>query len=190
MKNLIVKIILVAFVFVSFNNAVLIAEGGKSKMKTLVVYYSLTGNTEIAAQEIAKKYNADLIKLEDLKQRSKFVLYVYGSYCAIKDKGWDIKPININLKDYSKVFVGSPVWAGNSVPAINTFLVNSDFTGKEIIPFVTMGGRSPSKSIFKMSSKISSRAGQITGSFAIQTGRKTPEEISAAVKEEILKFTK
>jgi len=159
-------------------------------MKTLVVYYSLTGNTEIAAQEIAKKYNADLIKLEDLKQRSKFVLYVYGSYCAIKDKGWDIKPININLKDYSKVFVGSPVWAGNSVPAINTFLVNSDFTGKEIIPFVTMGGRSPSKSIFKMSSKISSRAGKITGSFAIQTGRKTPEEISAAVKEEILKFTK
>ncbi len=158
-------------------------------MKTLVVYYSATGNTEIVAKEIAKKYNADLVKLEDFKQRSKFVLYVYGSYCALKDKGWDIKPLNVNLKDYSKVFVGSPVWAGRQVPAINTFLTNADFTGKEVIPFVTMGGRNPAKSIPKMSSKISSRGGKITGSFAIQTGGKTPEEISGVVKEKISHFT-
>jgi len=189
-KNLIVKIILIVFVFVSISNSIVIAKGGKAKMKTLIVYYSLTGNTEIAAKEIAKKYNADLVKLEDLKQRLKFVLYVYGSYCALKDKVWDIKSIDINLKDYSRVFVGSPVWAGSPVPAINTFLTNANFTGKEVIPFVTMGGRNPSKSIPKMSSKIISRGGRIAGSFAIQTGRKKPEEVSAKAKEEILKFVK
>jgi flavorubredoxin len=117
------------------------------------------------------------------------VLYVYGSYCALKDKVWEIKPININLKDYSKVFVGSPVWAGNSVPAINTFISNADFSGKEVIVFTTMGGNNPGKSISKMSSKISSRGGMIVGSFAIQTGRKTPEEISTKAKEAIHQFS-
>ena len=40
-------------------------------MKRLVVYYSLTGNTEEAAEKIAKALNADLLKLETVKDMPK-----------------------------------------------------------------------------------------------------------------------
>ena len=53
-----------------------------------------------------------------------------------------------------------------------------------------MSSNNSGKSIQKMSSKISSHGGIIAGSFAIQTGRKTPEEISKKTKEEIREFVK
>ena len=40
-------------------------------MKRLVVYYSLTGNTEEAAEKIGKALNADLLRLETVKDMPK-----------------------------------------------------------------------------------------------------------------------
>ena len=40
-------------------------------MKRLVVYYSLSGNTEEAAQKIAEKLGADLLKVDTVKAMPK-----------------------------------------------------------------------------------------------------------------------
>ena len=40
-------------------------------MKRLVVYYSLSGNTEEAAKKIAEALGADLLKLETVKKMPK-----------------------------------------------------------------------------------------------------------------------
>lgn len=189
MKNFIVSIFFACAVLI--NGAPAEARGKtEAKMKTLVVYYSLTGNTEIVAKEIAKELKADLRKVEDLKPYRGKIIFLTGSFAALFNKNGKIKPVDFSVKEYDRIFVGSPVWAGSPVPAVNTFLSNADFTGKEVVPFVTMGGNNPSKSIPKMSSKITARGGKIPGSFAIKAGGKTPEEISAKTKEELARFLK
>ena len=160
------------------------------KMKTLVIYYSLTGNTEIAAKKIAEELKADLRKVEDLKPYGKVSVYFTGGFSALFEKNGKIKPVDFNLKEYGRIFIGSPVWGGRPVPAINTFISNADFSDKEVVTFVTMGGKNPGKSIGKMGSKITSRGGKIIGSFAIQSGGKKPDEISRKAKEEARRFVR
>ena len=36
-------------------------------MKTAIVYYSMSGNTQFEAERIAKKINADMIRIEPVK---------------------------------------------------------------------------------------------------------------------------
>lgn len=195
MKNFVISVFLTGAVLISGTPAD--ARGKKeakmpnpSKSKTLVVYYSMTGNTEIVAKEIAVELKADLRKVEDLKPYRGKIVFLTGGFAALFNKNGKIKPVDFSVKEYDRIFVGSPVWAGSPVPAVNTFLTTADFTGKDVVPFVTMGGDNPSKSIPKMSSKITGRGGKIIGSFAIKTGGKTPEEISAKAKEEIARFLK
>jgi flavodoxin len=152
------------------------AGGREHKMKTLIVYYSLTGNTEAVAKELSKELNADLRKVEDLKKHATPWYYSVGCFSAIKNKQWDIKSVDFSLNGYDRIFVGSPVWANNPVPAINTFIANADFTGKDVILFVTLGGKTSEPCIKNMSEKITQKGGKIIGSFAIQAGKK-PEDI-------------
>ena len=188
MKNYLLGVVLIAFVVsFPFQSAAGSPKKG-AKMKTLVVYYSFTGNTEIAAKEIAKELKADLRKVEDLKPYSKVSAYVKGSYAAKKGVNGEIKPVSFSLAGYDKIFVGSPVWAWNPVPAMNTFISNADFKGKEVVTFVTMGGNA-GKTLEIMNSKITARGGKIIGSFAIKCGGKNPDEISASAKEEIQRLT-
>jgi flavodoxin len=159
-------------------------------MKTLVIYYSLTGKTELVAQEIAKELNADLRKVEDLKKPSIAWAYFYGGYSAMRGKEWKIKPVDLNLSGYDRIFVGSPVWAGKPAPAVNTVIASIDFTGKTVIPFVTMGGSGGDRAIKAMSDKITTKGGKIAGSFSIKSGGKKNEEITAKAHELIKQFAK
>ena len=83
--------------------------------------------------------------------------------------------------------MGFSVWAGNSAPAINTFISKSDFTGKSIIPFTTFGG-GRRDGINGLSSKIIKKGGEIEGSFAVETEMLKDEEIAAKVKEMVVKM--
>jgi hypothetical protein len=41
--------------------------GDNSKMKTLIVYYSMEGNTEYAAEKIASELGVETLRIEPLK---------------------------------------------------------------------------------------------------------------------------
>jgi flavodoxin len=146
-------------------------------MKNLIVYYSFTGKTELVAQTIAKELKADLRKVEDLKERSILKAYLWGSFEALFGKCGRIKQIDFSLEGYDKVFIGTPVWAGRSVPAINTFVDKTDFSGKNVSIFVTMGGNNEGKSIKILHDKIIKKGGKMDNTFSIKTGRASDEDI-------------
>lgn len=113
-------------------------------LKTIVVYYSLTGNTKFVAEKIAQQLDADLCKVTDKNFKKGRMLYIKGGAAAMREKLSDIT-VEKSVDDYDLVVVGSPVWAGKIAPAIRTFLVNNDFSEKQVAFFVTIGGDKPEK---------------------------------------------
>jgi flavodoxin len=158
-------------------------------MKTLVVYYSLTGKTDVVAQALAKELGADVLPVEDVGKPSvTWWFMITGSISAIRGVESEIKPIDTVFQKYDRVFVGSPVWAGSPSTPINAFIAKADFTGKEVIPFMTMGGDDASGALKKMSERIEKKGGKIVGSFALSTKKATSEELAAETREIAQRF--
>lgn len=155
-------------------------------MKNLVVYYSWKGNTEVVAKEISKLVDGDLIKIEEEKEfkGSAFLLAALSALLGLKSK---IKPIDESVKEYDNVFIGGPVWAGRTPPAINAFLDNADFRGEKIYLFLTQSGSREKESLIKeVRKKVEKKSGKMAESFFIQTKKNklvTEEEIKQPVAE-------
>ena len=148
-------------------------------MKKLVVFYSLSGNTEIVAKTIAKELKADLYRVEEIRKRNRVLAYLTGSFAAMRDKCSEIKPVALNVRDYDLIFLGSPIWASRPVPAINAFINDTNFKNKKVIAFFTMGGSRYVKAINNITVKVEKRSGIITDSFAIRAKKNS----DAIVKE-------
>ena len=113
--------------------------------KTLVVYYSASGNTERVAKDIAEAAGADLFEIVPTE--------VYTN----DDRDWtnpdsrvsrehddeslrDVPLTTTEVPDwdsYDTVFIGYPIWWGIAAWPVDTFVKNNDFTGKTVIPFAT-----------------------------------------------------
>jgi len=162
---------------------------GPNTMKTLVVYYSLTGKTDVVAQALAKELGADVRRVEDVEKPSGgFWFIITGAISAIRGAESKIKPIDTDFRAYDRIFVGSPVWGGSPSTPINAFIANADFTGKEVIPFMTMGGNDASGALKKMSERIEKKGGKIIGSFALSSKTATNEELATKAREFAQRF--
>ena len=100
-------------------------------MKTLVVYYSLEGNTKEAAETIAEALGADVMVLQPVKDIPKkgLLKFLHGGAGATKSKGTELKPYTHDAASYDAIILGTPVWAGRPSMAMNQFL--SDLTAPE-----------------------------------------------------------
>ncbi len=111
-------------------------------MKRLVVFYSLSGNTEEAAQKIAEKLGADLLKLDTVKAMPKSFaaqIFVGGGQVAFNYVP-KLKPFDKNPEDYDEIILGSPIWNSKGVPAINAFLKDEKAAEKVTSLFFSSGG--------------------------------------------------
>lgn len=139
-------------------------------MKNLVVYYSLSGNTEVVAQEIAKLIEGDLKKIECIKEPG----FVWAALSAMLGMKVKIKPLDFSVEEYDNVFVGGPVWAAKSCTPINTFLDKTDFKNKNVYIFLTQSDEKTPSTVFdSMKSRIQSDGGNIVDCFFVQTQMKS-----------------
>lgn len=131
--------------------------------KTLVIYYSASGNTARVAKDIAEAAGADLFEIVPTE--------VYTS----EDLNWtnpdsrvsrehddeslrDVPLTTTEVPDwdsYDTVFIGYPIWWGIAAWPVDTFVKNNDFTGKTVIPFAT----SSSSGMGQSSSLLADMAG-------------------------------
>jgi flavodoxin len=112
-------------------------------LKSLVVYYTRTGNARFVAETIAAEIGADLEEVIDLKKRTGALAYLSGGADARRGKKTEIAPIKKSPVEYDLVIVGTPVWAGRPSPAILTYLKNQDLADKKVAVFFTQGGKKP-----------------------------------------------
>ena len=118
----------------------------QKSMKTLVAYFSATGVTKGAAQQLAQAAGGTLYEIQpeqpytdaDLDWRNK----QSRSSVEMEDKSSRpaIKGKVDNMADYDIIFVGFPIWWYTCPTIINTFIEQYDLKGKTVIPFATSGG--------------------------------------------------
>lgn len=109
--------------------------------KTLVLYFSMSGNTETVAKVIHSKVGGDIVKLEVSQTYPSNYndLVDYAQEEQRKNARPELKT-KINLDDYDTIFLGYPNWWGDMPMPLYTLLDNYDFSGKTIAPFITHGG--------------------------------------------------
>ena len=113
--------------------------------KTLVVYYSASGNTERVAKDIAEAAGADLFEIVPTEVYTSEDLNWTNPDSRVSrehdDESLRDVPLTTtevpNWDSYDTVFIGYPIWWGIAAWPVDTFVKNNDFTGKTVIPFAT-----------------------------------------------------
>jgi flavodoxin len=113
-------------------------------LKSLVVYYTRTGNARFAAETVAAEIGADAEEIVDLKKRNGPLGYLSGGSDARRGRETEIAPTKKSPAEYDLIVVGTPVWASRPTPAITTYLKKNDLSGKKVALFFTQGGKKPS----------------------------------------------
>ena len=120
-------------------------DGDGTQGKTLVVYFSATGNTERVAEVIAETTGGELFELEPVDPYTDEDLNYTDDNSRVSQEYADESLRNVELvadtvddwQDVERVYIGYPVWWGIAAWPVNTFVEANDFTGKTVIPFCT-----------------------------------------------------
>ena len=108
----------------------------------LVLYFSMSGNTEAVANIIHDEVGGDIIRLETVQTYPEDYdeLVDYAQEEQQDNARPELSTTIENIDQYDTIFLGYPNWWGDMPMPIYTFLDNYDLSGKTIAPFITHGG--------------------------------------------------
>ncbi len=118
------------------------ANTGKD-MKSIIVYFTHTANTELAAKKLAEVTGSPIVRILPAEPYSaEDVDWVNEqSRCTQEHLNQTlrpaIQPLDVDFSQYDTVFIGFPIWWHEEPAVIRTFLDNTDLRGKELYPFCT-----------------------------------------------------
>ncbi|MGN0252076.1 MAG: flavodoxin [Oliverpabstia sp.] len=105
--------------------------------KTLIAYFSWSGNTQEMASYIQEQTKGDLFEIEPLNPYP--TDYEECGDVALVERDENARPEIANLPDsieeYDTIFIGYPIWWHTAPMIIGTFLENYDLSGVEVYPF-------------------------------------------------------
>lgn len=113
--------------------------------RTLVAYFSCTGNTEKIAEWIAAETGADLYSITpEAPYTTDDLNYSDSASRATREQNDEsarpaISGVVEDMEQYDTIYLGYPIWWGQAPKIISTFIESYDFTGKTVVPFCTSG---------------------------------------------------
>lgn len=111
--------------------------------KPLILYYSLQGNTKFVAEALAEALNGELVRLttdDEPRGKSTFGGILWFVWQRIRGKMPTLDPLRVNLQDYDKIVLGSPVWGSGHALLLETFFNQYQLLNKQIALFCTCQG--------------------------------------------------
>ena len=117
---------------------------------TFVVYFSATGTTRSVAEQIAALTGAKLFEIVPAEPYTAEDLN-YGDHstrATVEQNDPDARPEianEISLEGCTTLYLGYPIWWGDSPRILSTFVESHDFTGITVIPFCTSGSSGPGR---------------------------------------------
>ena len=122
-------------------------------VRSIVVYFSCTGNTKAVAEEVAAQTGSELHEIVPEEPYTEEDLNYDNDNCRANIEMNDpesrpaISNTIENFSEYDTIYIGYPIWWGSLPRIMNTFLDTYDFSGKTIVPFCTSGSSSISQSV-------------------------------------------
>jgi len=127
------------------------AQGGEMRQvgsRTLVVYFSRSGNTRVVAGLIHRARGTDLFEIRPASAYPEDYEQTVERARQETESGYR-PPLAATvpaISGYETVFLGFPVWGTTVPPVVRSFLSAHDLSGKTLIPFITHGGYGPGNS--------------------------------------------
>lgn len=117
--------------------------------RTLIVYYSYTGNCKAIVNSLASQITADVLEIEPAEKGLKYEAnnYALGTQLlnAIKANPNDassypvIDPVTVSLDDYQNIIIVTPLWWSQMAAIMQTYLFNNStkLAGKTVAMIVS-----------------------------------------------------
>lgn len=124
-------------------------EPAKNGAKSLVVYFSWSGNTENVAKSIQSQTGSDIFEIVPKTPYSTDYNTVVDDAKVEQQNNArpEIKDSIPNIADYDTVYVGFPNWWGDMPMILYTFFDTYDLSGKTVALFCTSGGSGLSNTV-------------------------------------------
>lgn len=119
-----------------------VTPANKSRGKTLVAYFSRTGNTKPLAEYAAEYLSATLFEITaKIPYTDEDIAYYTDCRADREQKDESARPEIAtaveNMDEYDTVIIAHPIWHGIAPRIISTFLESYDFSGKTLLTFCT-----------------------------------------------------
>lgn len=129
--------------------------------KTLIVYYSASGNTEEVANHIASVTGGDLFEIVPAEIYSDADLDWTDKDSRVSREHDNEDERNVplvsdtvdNWNEYDTVFIGYPIWWGEAPHIVYTLVENVSLKGKTVVPFCTSASSGMGKSAKNLKKK-------------------------------------
>ena len=117
----------------------------------LCIYYSRTGNTKKAMEEIAQALGAETVELRDDVPRSGFKGWLRCGLDAMRKTTTPVSSFETArpLKQYRLVILGTPVWAGRCSAVMRSFLKDHGRELRDVAYVITRGGESQHPEVYQ-----------------------------------------
>ncbi|MDD3186589.1 MAG: flavodoxin [Anaerostipes sp.] len=113
--------------------------GGKSIKKTIIIYYSQTGQSKKIAEMLGEKIDADLYEIQTVRT------YNSDMWKADEEAKQELKTGKLpelkgqlpDIRIYETILIGGPVWGQTISNPVLSFIRKMDFSGKNVSSFWT-----------------------------------------------------
>jgi flavodoxin len=157
--------------------------------KTLILYYSRTGNTKMCCEALQKELGADLIEIKDLKNRDGGWGFFTGALGSMFNVHTNIDPLNPDLSPYKNIIIASPIWTGTLSTAIRTLIDKNLFDNKQVVMFTTTNAAEKEKYIEKSKARAANNGAQVVGYYQVVVKKEVAGQKVDKPKQEIIEDT-
>ena len=110
--------------------------------KTLIVFYSKSGNSKVAVSIIGQYIKCDVCEItmiEEYPRKSEEFVKIVREHLRNKT-GPAINPLKIKLEEYKNLFVVTPNWGNTMAPPLRTFFNTNNIKDMNVYPIMSHGG--------------------------------------------------
>ena len=143
-RTIIRSVIAIAAMLIGFNlSATEPTAKTEKNMKSIIVYFTHSGNTELAAKKLAEVTGSPVVRILPVEPYTAADVDWVNEQSRCTQEHLNqtlrpaIKPLDVDFIQYDTIFIGFPIWWHEEPAVIRTFLDNTDLSGKELYPFCT-----------------------------------------------------
>lgn len=113
-----------------------------AEARTLVAYFSRSGNTRVIAAQLHRELKAALFEIAPAQPYPEDYEAQVRQATRERDTGFqpELKATVPDIERYTTLILCFPIWGETAPPPIRSFLARHDLAGKTLHPVITHGG--------------------------------------------------